>query len=127
MSIKTPLARVRGLGAARQGVAHFWAQRVTAIALVPLTIWFLASIVAFASADYDAIVIYMRRPSVTVLFLLFLSTGFYHMKLGLQVVVEDYIAREGTKIAALVLVNFFAVAAGALALFSVLKLALQYP
>ncbi|MFZ1988803.1 MAG: succinate dehydrogenase, hydrophobic membrane anchor protein [Alphaproteobacteria bacterium] len=127
MSIRTPLARVRGLGAAKTGVGHFWAQRLTAVALVPLTIWFLGSIIAFAGADYDTVTNYLRNPVVTVLFVLFLGTAFTHMKLGLRVVVEDYITRESTKIALLVLIDFFTYATAALAIFSVLQIAWTHP
>jgi len=127
MTIRTPLARVRGLGSAKTGVGHFWAQRVTAVALVPLTIWFLGSIIAFAGADYDTVASYLRNPVVTVLFVLFLATAFTHMKLGLRVVVEDYIHRESSKIALLVLIDFFTYATAALAIFSVLQIAWTHP
>jgi succinate dehydrogenase / fumarate reductase membrane anchor subunit len=127
MSIRTPLARVRGLGASKTGVSHFWVQRVTAVALVPLSIWFLGSIIAFAGADYDTVTSYLRNPVVTVLFLLFLGTAFTHMKLGLRVVVEDYIRRESSKIALLVLIDFFTYATAALAIYSVLYIAFSHP
>jgi succinate dehydrogenase / fumarate reductase membrane anchor subunit len=125
MSIKTPLSRVRGLGAAKDGVAHFWAQRVTAVALVPLTIWFLASVVAFTGATYQAVTDYISNPVVAVLLILFLGAAFYHMKLGLKVVIEDYIQREGSKIALLILLNFYTYAFGGIAIFSVLNIAFQ--
>ena len=127
MSIRTPLARVRGLGASKTGVGHFWIQRVTAVALVPLTMWFLGSIIAFAGADYDAVTGYIRNPVVAVLFILFLASAFSHMKLGLQVVVEDYIHRESSKIALLLLIDFFTYATAALAIFSVLDIAWTRP
>jgi succinate dehydrogenase / fumarate reductase membrane anchor subunit len=123
MSLKTPLARVRGLGSAKQGVAHYWAERVTAAALIPLGAWFLASIVAFAGADYETVMVYLRRPVVVALFLLLILAAFEHMRIGLQVVIEDYIQREGTKIALLVLVSFFTIALGALATVSLLMIA----
>jgi succinate dehydrogenase / fumarate reductase membrane anchor subunit len=123
MSLETPLARVRGLGSAKKGVAHFWAQRVTAAALIPLCAWFLASIVAFAGADYEAVMGYLRRPVVVALFLLLIVTAFAHMRIGLQVVIEDYIQHEGTKIALLVLVSFFTIGLGALATVSLFMIA----
>lgn len=123
MSIRTPLARVRGLGAAKTGVSHFWVQRVTAVALVPLTIWFLGSVIAFAGADFDAVTGYIRTPVIAVLFILFLGASFTHMKLGLRVVVEDYITRESSKIALLILIDFFTYATAALAIYSVLHIA----
>ena len=127
MSLRTPLARVRGLGAAKSGPTHFWLQRLTAIALVPLTVWFLASIVAYAGADYDAVIGYLRNPVVATLFLLFLGACLIHVKLGLQVIVEDYFHREGSKVALLILCDFFTYAVGALAAFSLLKIAFGYP
>ena len=127
MSIRTPIAKVRGLGAAKSGAGHFWLQRITAIALVPLTVWFLASVIAFAGADYDAVIGYLRNPAVATLFLLFLGACLVHMKLGLQVIVEDYIHREGSKIALLILCDFFTYGVGALAVFSLLKIAFGYP
>ena len=127
MSIRTPLAHVRGLGAAKTGVGHFWAQRVTAVALVPLTIWFLGSVIAFAGADYDAVTSYLQNPVVAVLFVLFLGTAFTHMKLGLRVAIEDYIHRESSKIALLVLIDFFTYATAALAIYSVLQIAWAHP
>jgi succinate dehydrogenase / fumarate reductase membrane anchor subunit len=123
MSLETPLARVRGLGSAKKGVAHFWAERITAAALIPLCAWFLASIVAYAGADYEAVMVYLRRPVVVALFLLLILAAFEHMRIGLQVVIEDYIQREGTKIALLVLVSFFTIALGALATVSLFMIA----
>jgi succinate dehydrogenase / fumarate reductase membrane anchor subunit len=123
MSLKTPLAHVRGLGSAKKGVAHYWAERVTAAALIPLCAWFLASIVAFAGADYETVMVYLRRPVVVALFLLLILAAFEHMRIGLQVVIEDYIQREGTKIALLVLVSFFTIGLGALATVSLFMIA----
>jgi succinate dehydrogenase / fumarate reductase membrane anchor subunit len=127
MSIRTPLARVRGLGASKTGVGHFWVQRVTAVALIPLTIWFLGSVIAFAGADFDAVTAYLRNPVAAVLLILFLASSFTHMKLGLQVIVEDYIHRESSKIALLVLIDFFTYAVAALAIFSALDIAWTRP
>jgi succinate dehydrogenase / fumarate reductase membrane anchor subunit len=124
MSFKTPLSRVRGLGSAKAGVGHFWAQRVTAAALVPLTVWFLASVVAYVGADYDATITYLKHPFVAVLLLLFIGATLWHTQLGLQVIVEDYIHRESTKIALIVLVTFFAIGLFAIAAMSILEIAL---
>lgn len=124
MSLKTPLSRVRGLGSAKSGVRHFWLQRVTAAALVPLTVWFLASIVAYSGADYDATITYLKQPFVSALFLLLIGATFWHMQLGLQVVIEDYIRRESTKIALIVLLNFFAIGFFAIAALAVLEITL---
>jgi len=124
MSIRTPLARVRGLGAARAGVAHFWQQRLTAAALVPLTVWLLWQIVAHAGADFDAARAWLAEPLTAVLLLLLVLAGFHHMRLGLAVVIDDYIHKEGTRVALLMLNAFFAYGIGVACVFAVLKLSL---
>jgi len=123
MSLKTPLNRVRGLGSAREGVTHFWQQRVTAVALVPLSIWFLIVIVSLTQADYETAAQTLKQPIIAIPMLLLLISGFYHMKLGLQVVIEDWIDGDGMKIALLLLNTFFAYAIGLACVFSVLKIA----
>lgn len=123
MSLKTPLARVKGLGSAKKGVSHFWMQRVTAAALIPLMGWLLASIVAYSAADYDAAMLYLKDPINVTLLLLLMVAAFAHMRLGLQVVIEDYIHREGTKIALLVLTNFAVIGLAALGIVSLLSIA----
>ena len=123
MSLKTPLNRVRGLGSAREGVTHFWQQRVTAVALVPLSVWFLIVIVSLTQADYETAAQTLKQPIIAIPMLLLLISGFYHMKLGLQVVIEDWIDGDGMKIALLLLNTFFAYAIGLACVFSVLKIA----
>lgn len=123
MSLRSPLGRARGLGAAREGVGHWWSQRLTAIALVPLTIWFAASLVSLIGADYFAMREWMGSPLAAGLLILFLVAGFYHAALGLQVVIEDYLHHEGAKIALLMAVNALALVlalTGVLAVLSVL-------
>ncbi len=124
MSLQTPLGRVLGLGAAKEGTGHFWHQRVTAIALVPLTFLFVVIIFAFIGADHARAVALMGNPLVATVMLLFLFAGFYHMKLGMQVVIEDYISHEGAKITALLCVTLGAFALAIACVFSLLKLAL---
>ena len=123
MSLKTPLSRVKGLGSAKKGVAHFWMQRVTAAALIPLLGWLLASIVAYSAADYDAAILYLKDPINVTLLLLLMVAAFTHVRLGLQVVIEDYIHREATKVALFVLVNFAAIGLAALGIVSLLSIA----
>ena len=123
MSLKTPLGRVRGLGSAKNGTTHFWLQRLTAIALVPLSIWLMASIVALVGADRTAVVEWLARPVPAILMILLLTVGYYHLKLGLQVVIEDYVKTESLKLILQVLVTFACVGLGFACVFAVLKIA----
>jgi len=125
MTMRTPLGRVRGLGSAKEGVGHWWTQRLTAVALVPLLLWFVASLVQLVGADYAHVVAWIARLPVAVLLCLLFVAGFYHLSLGLQVVIEDYVHREPCRIVALVLVKFGCWALAAAALFSVLKIAFR--
>ncbi|MEE8559565.1 MAG: succinate dehydrogenase, hydrophobic membrane anchor protein [Alphaproteobacteria bacterium] len=123
MSLRTPLGRVRGLGSAREGVAHWWGQRLTAIALVPLAIWFVVSIAALAGADHGAVVAWLRAPVSAILMVLLIAVSFHHLQLGLQVVLEDYVQTEGLRLAAIIGVKFAAAAFALAAVFAVLKVA----
>jgi succinate dehydrogenase / fumarate reductase membrane anchor subunit len=120
-SMQTPLAKAMGLGSAKSGVAHWRAQRVSAIALVPLTLWFAASIIAHSGSDYAAFIAWLRSPLTAGLMILLLIALFQHAALGLQVVIEDYV-HSGGKFAAVVAVRLgcFALAtAGIVATLSV--------
>ncbi len=123
MSLRTPLGRVRGLGSAKNGTAHWWMQRLTAIALVPLGLWFVASMVALVGADREAVVLWLGRPVPAVLMILLLTAGYYHLKLGLQVIIEDYVKTESLKLMLQVLINFACVGLGFACVFAVLKIA----
>lgn len=103
--LRSPLNRARGLGSAREGVEHWWMQRVTAVALIPLSLWFAASLIGLAGSDYNAFVNWLRAPFVTILMVLLLIVLCHHMALGLQVVVEDYVHSEWIKISAVVAVR----------------------
>lgn len=123
MSLRTPLGRVRGLGSAKEGVHHWWAQRITAVALVPLTLWFIFSLASLAGASAAEAAAFVAQPLNAVLLLLLIAATFHHLQLGIQVVVEDYIHAEFTKIVVLIAVKLLAVALGVAAAFSVLKTA----
>ena len=121
VDLRTPIARARGLGSAKDGTHHWWMQRITAIALVPLTVWLVAALVAIGTADYAETVLWLRSPTVGIALLLTVGAVFYHAQLGLQVVIEDYVHAEWTKVTAVVAVRLLAIAATATAAFSVLK------
>jgi succinate dehydrogenase / fumarate reductase membrane anchor subunit len=99
MNYETPLARARGLGAAREGAQHWWRQRVTAVALFPLTFWFVFCLAKLPSAAYGDVVAWMKTPWNTILLLSFVLLSFYHAMLGLQIVIEDYVHNDWLKIA----------------------------
>lgn len=124
-SIRTPLGRVRGLGSAKHGAGHFIAQRVSAIALIFLVPWFLISLIGAVRGGYDGALAWVADPTNAVLVLLAVGASLYHMRLGMQVVVEDYIAKHGTKNLLLILNTFICVALFATAAFSVLKIAIS--
>jgi succinate dehydrogenase / fumarate reductase membrane anchor subunit len=122
MSRRSPLGRVRGLGSAKEGVGHWWAQRLTALALVPLALWFVGSVAMMTGAGYETVRAWAASPVVAGLLILLIVATFYHMALGLQVVVEDYVGREGVKVAALILVQAASVVLGLIGVLSVLLL-----
>lgn len=118
--LRTPLARARGLGSAKSGVHHWWAQRITAIALIPLVVWFAISLVMMSGADYDVVRAWIGSPVVMVLLILTITVGLHHGQLGLQVVIEDYVHGDGGKLALIVAVRFVAVLFGLAAIVAVL-------
>ncbi len=124
MDHRTPIARARGLGSAKAGSHHWRMQRITAIALVPLTVWLVAALVAIGAADHARTVEWIRTPAVGIALLLTIAALFHHAQLGLQVVIEDYVRPEGMKLAALIATKLLAIALAATAAFSVLKVAL---
>ncbi len=124
MILRSPLARARGLGSAKEGVEHWWLQRLTSIALVPLVLWFAASLVALTGAGYDEVRAWIAAPVPAVLTVLLLAVTFYHLKLGLQVVIEDYVPVVWHKVTLLIAVSFGCVLLAAASIFAVLKISL---
>ena len=122
MAYRTPLARVRGLGSAKEGAEHFWRQRLTAVAnifLISFLVWLL---VTLAGADYATVKPTLGKPHIAIPLLLLVLSGLVHMRLGMQTIIEDYVHSEGRKVAALMLNSFFAFAVGLVCAFAVLKL-----
>lgn len=121
-SLRSPLARVTGLGSAKDGTRHWWMQRVTAIALVPLTVWFVVSLAALTGADHARVTEWLGAPLPALLMILFLVTSLYHLKLGIQVVIEDYVHTKWLEIALLLLNTFACILVGAASVLAVLSL-----
>lgn len=124
MSLQTPLGKVRGLGSAKDGTSHFWLQRLTAIALVPLGIWFTLAMLGLIGAGHAEVTGWLRQPVPASLMLLFIASSFYHLKLGAQVIIEDYVHGEGFKLISQIAVTLACVALGFVSAFAVLKISL---
>lgn len=121
--MRTPLNRVRGLGSAREGTGHFWRIRLSAVALVPLTFLVIGWIMSLSGEGYDGVRASLAQPAIALMVALFVVLSLDHMRLGMQVIVEDYVHHEGLKLTCLMLNLFVTVALGAAALFSILKIA----
>lgn len=121
--IKTPLARARGMGAAKSGTHHWMAQRITAIANIPLMLWLVVSIVNLKGASYGEFTDWLAQPINAVLMILLVISGFYHAMLGSQVVTEDYIHNEGFKMFKIIGQKMFFFAAAVACIFAILKVA----
>ncbi len=121
-SMRTPLSRVRGLGSAHAGTDHFWLQRVTALSNVPLVLVFIGVVIAAGGRDYEAARAIVSHPAIAICLLLLVVSVCVHMRLGLQIVIEDYVHGHGAKFAATIANTFFAFAVGAALGFAVLKI-----
>ena len=121
--MRTPIKKVRGLGSAHEGTDHFWRQRLTAVANVPLPLFFVGLLVALNGAGFAKVRATLSNPFVALVLILMLLSALYHMRLGMQVIIEDYVHNEGTKVVLIMLNTFFTIAVGVASIFALLKLA----
>jgi succinate dehydrogenase / fumarate reductase membrane anchor subunit len=126
MSLRSPLGRVLGLGSAKEGTGHWWAQRVTAIALLPLTVWFVISLLTLPGLDYETVRTWLAVPITGFLAVLLVAVLTYHSYLGTMVIVEDYVTSSGMKILTLMVLRFLYVLAGGAAIFAILRVAFGF-
>ena len=120
--LRSPLSRARGLGSAKAGAAHWWAQRLTAIALVPLTLWFIFAVIRLQNAEQNEVVVWLSSPLSLVLMLALIVATFHHLQLGLQVVIEDYVKSHATKLASILAMKAACIVLALACIVSVLKL-----
>jgi succinate dehydrogenase / fumarate reductase, membrane anchor subunit len=123
--MSTPLGRVRGLGAARSGTQHFWRQRLTAVANVPLTIAFILIVMSLLGRNHAAVVQILGSPLIAVIMLLFILSVTMHMRIGMQVIIEDYVHDESTKLILVMANTFFTVAVALASAFAILMLSFK--
>ncbi|HXR93035.1 MAG TPA: succinate dehydrogenase, hydrophobic membrane anchor protein [Steroidobacteraceae bacterium] len=122
MSLRSPLGRVLGLGSAKEGVHHWWVQRLTSVALVPLAVWFTVSLLSLPSLEHTTVIAWMAQSWTSLLLILFVLIGTWHSQLGLRVVVEDYV-HGGAKTVVLVIVTFAHTLIAVAGVFAILKVA----
>jgi succinate dehydrogenase / fumarate reductase membrane anchor subunit len=124
VSMRTPLARVKGLGAAGHGVEHWWIHRVTAVSNVPLIISFVIIVAALAGSSYEQAIAIISHPLVAIILILAVISVTNHMRLGMQIIIEDYVHEKGYKIVAVIANNFYAVIIAVACLYAILKVSL---
>ncbi len=122
MNMRTPLSKVRGLGSAKDGAHHFWRQRLTAVANIPLVIFLIIVLAGLIGADHGTARATLAAPYISIPMLLLILSGVYHMRLGMQTFIEDYFSSDGLRVAALMLNTFFAFLVGLTSVFAVLKI-----
>lgn len=122
--LRDPMKGARGLGSSKHGVEHWWLQRLTAVALVPLTLWFVIGIIAHLGTGREAIAAWMSQPLSAAAMILFLGASFHHGQAGLQVVYEDYVHHEGLKLASIIVTKFLAYGFAVAGIVAVVKLSL---
>jgi succinate dehydrogenase / fumarate reductase membrane anchor subunit len=121
--MRSPLGRAIGLGSAKEGVEHWWAQRITAIALVPLSLWFVSAVIGLVGADLETVQNWVSQPLAAILLVLLLIAMFYHLALGIQVVIEDYVHTELARLGLVVVVRLLSFGFAVAGIFAVLSIA----
>ncbi len=124
MSLRSPLGTAKGLGSAKDGLHHWWAQRVTAIALIPLTIWFAFKVAVLSQSDYQTVIECIGSPWSAALIVSLVVAAFYHAALGMQVIFEDYIGHKAVRVGAIMATNLLLFLLGAAATIAVVRIAL---
>ena len=124
MNLRTPLGRVRGLGSAKTGLHHWWGQRLSALAMIPLGLWFVAVTISLLNSDYASAREGLSGPVMATVWVLFLAALFYHAQLGMQVVLEDYLHCKAIKIGAVILMKLAFIVLGLISIIAVLRIAL---
>lgn len=122
-SLRTPLAQVKGLGSAKEGTDHFWSQRLTALALVPLVIWLCFAVASLPDMNYVTLREWLTMPFNAIMLIFLMIAGFYHSRLGLQVIIEDYVSTHAGRTVAIVAVTLLAVVFAVIGVFSILRIA----
>jgi succinate dehydrogenase / fumarate reductase membrane anchor subunit len=122
-NMQTPLHRVKGLGSSHSGTGHFWHERVTSVALIPLTLWFGYAVLGLVNASQVAAISFLAHPVNAILMAAFAIITLYHIKLGLQVIIDDYVHKPGSRIFLLLLVRFAVIATGSACIFALLRIA----
>ncbi len=123
-NLRTPLSKAKGLGSANDGVEHFWVQRLTALALIPITLWFCFSVASLPNADYAAVAAWLSSPFNAAMMIITVIISFHHAQLGLQVIIEDYVSCHAKRTAAIIAVKFGCFLFGVIGVVSVLKVAI---
>ncbi len=121
--MQTPLHKVKGMGSSHSGTGHFWHERVSSVALIPLTLWFGYAVLGLVNASEVTAISFLAHPVNAILMAAFVIITLYHIKLGMQVIIDDYVHAAGAKIALLLLVRFAVIATGAACLFALLRIA----
>ncbi len=122
--MRTPLNKVRGLGSAKEGADHFWRQRITGLANIPLTLFLVVTIILLAGKDHGAVTAYLGSPFAAIAMMALVISGAIHMRLGMQVIIEDYVHGESTKILCLMTNTFFSILMGLACMYAIIKLSL---